>query len=138
MPALIYNPDHENVRFITRWSYTLLPMVASDPMFYFLVFGYVALVMRQNQLLSRGDPGLPILDWKAALVPTSLLTFFVVFYVSNCYERFFKLFGCCVRIGGCMQEWAYLVNMHFADVTADVKWNMLRFMLGAMQIHYSL
>ena len=137
MPALLYNPDHEQVSFILRWNHTLLPMVVYDPMFWLLVVWYIVLVVRQNILLRAGEDGLPVLDWKAALVPTSLLTFFVVFYVSNCYERFFKLFGCCVRIGGCMQEWAYLINTHFGDISADCKWNMMRFMLGAMQIHYA-
>ena len=61
---------------------------------------HVGLLFTQRSLHEAGKEGLPELDWQAALVPTSLLTFFVVFYVSNCYARFYELFGCCVGISG--------------------------------------
>ena len=137
MPALLYNPDKEYVRFITRWRHTLLPMVVEDPLFWFLITSHVVLLIWQRSLVLAGSEGLAPLNWEAALVPTSLLTFFVVFYVSNCYARFFQLFGCCVGIAGCMAEWAYLVRTHFGDYDADVRWNMMRVMLAAMQIHYA-
>jgi len=134
---MLYNPDDEQLRFLCRWKSTLLPMVATDPLFWFLLVTHVGLLMKQRALLHEGEPGLPTLEWKAALVPTSLLTFFVVFYVSNCYERFFQLFGCCVRIGGCMTEWAYLLRTHFGDADKGSQWNMMRLLLGAMHIHYA-
>ena len=84
MPSLMYNPDKEYVRFLFRWQHTLLPMVISDPLFWCLNTGHVALLLWQRALLESGGEGLPPLEWSAALVPTSLLTFFVVFYVSNC------------------------------------------------------
>ena len=37
-----------------------------------------------------------------------------------------------------MTEWAYLVRTHFGDLSSGVKWNMMRLMLGAMQIHCAL
>lgn len=135
--VLVYQPDREMVRFIFRWKHTLLPMVTSDPLFWFLILTHVALLFKQRQMLDAGQQGLPPLDWKAAAVPTSLLTFFVVFYVSNCYARFFQLFGCCVGIGGTITEWAYLIRTHFADASSSTRWNLMRLMLGAMQIHYA-
>jgi len=135
MPVMLYNPDDEQLRFLCRWKSTLLPMVATDPLFWFLLVTHVGLLMKQRALLHEGEPGLPTLEWKAALVPTSLLTFFVVFYVSNCYERFFQLFGCCVGITGCVHEWAYLVRTHFSD--KELRWNLMRVMIGAVQVHYA-
>ena len=137
MPSLMYNPDQESVRFLFRWNHTLLPMVVSDPLFWFLITGHVALLLRQRALLEAGEEGFPPLEWSAALVPTSLLTFFVVFYVSNCYDRFFQLFGCCVGLSGCVAEWAYLIRVYFSGHSAELRWNMMRVILGAMQVHFA-
>jgi len=133
----MYNPDKEYVRFIFRWHHTLLPLVVSDPIFWVLEIMHVGLLFTQRSLHEAGKEGLPELDWQAALVPTSLLTFFVVFYVSNCYARFYELFGCCVGISGCMAEWAYLISTHFGTLSADDRWNMMRTMLAAMHVHYA-
>jgi len=36
-----------------------------------------------------------------------------------------------------MAEWAYLVRTHFGNRSLDVRWNMMRVALAAMQVHYS-
>ena len=91
MPVKLYNPDHESLRFLFHWEATLLPMVASDPIFWFLIVTHIGLLLKQRSLLDAGEDGLPTLEWEAALVPTSLLTFFVVFYVSNCQPKAFEV-----------------------------------------------
>ena len=39
--------------------------------------------------LYRTDIHMPELPWKLTAVPTSLLTFFLVFYSGNCYTRYY-------------------------------------------------
>ena len=54
------------------------------------------------------DPNVPEIDvdhvWTAALMPSSLVTFLLVFYCGNCYARYFELLGHCIGLGGAMQE----------------------------------
>lgn len=137
MPALIYEPEAERIRFIIRWRYTVFPMVFSEPMFYLLLAIHAFMLWEEAKAVDRGEYAWPTLDWKAALVPTSLLTFFVVFYGGNCYTRFYALHSHCVAISGCVSEWAYLIHEHFSDAPSSAKWNMMRLMLGGMQVHYA-
>ena len=115
----------------------MLPMVASDPIFWLLTSVHVVLLIVQRHLLTTGGPGLPVLEWEAAILPVSLLTFFVVFYMGNCYTRFYQLFGCCVAMGGTMHEWVYLVKAHFRNESANMRWNLARTLLAAMHVHYA-
>jgi len=137
MPALVYDPGDEQVRFLMRWRYTVFPMVFKDPMFWLLMGIHAWLLYEEKRSVDSGELGWPKLDWRAALVPTSLLTFFVVFYGGNCYTRFYQLHGQCMGISSCITEWAYLVQHHFGDQPTSVRWNLMRLMLGAMHTHYA-
>ena len=44
------------------------------------------------------DDDVPLVDWQLVTVPTSLLTFTMVFYSGQCYTRFFKMYEHCVSI----------------------------------------
>ena len=57
MPAMLYNPTEEQLRFLFRWKATLLPMVATDPLFWFLVITHVGLLLKQRALLDAGADG---------------------------------------------------------------------------------
>jgi hypothetical protein len=138
MPALNYNANDERIRFLFRWRHTVLPMVVRDPVFWLLQGLHCFMLSTERKLIEEGRGGeLPFLDWRAAMVTTSLLTFFVVFYTSSCYDRYQNLFDKCIGIGGCVAEWAYLIRAHFDQVSPAVKWNLLRLILGAQQIHYA-
>ena len=61
-------------------------MVFKDPMFWMLIASHIIILHIQHEKLEQGD-SLPSLDWKAASTLSALLTFFVVFYGGNCYNR---------------------------------------------------
>lgn len=133
MPPLLYNADVEKWVFFLRFKHTVLPMVTSDPVFWGLIALHVYILRKQRELLEQGD-SLPELDWKASSMLWSLLTFFVVFYGGHCYNRFYVFYGACTGLKGVIGEWAYLIRSHFDGSPAIVKWNMLRLLLGGMEI----
>ena len=53
MPALLYDPNAESnfLRFLFRWRYTFLPMVAGDALFWLLMCVHIMLLYRQRALL---------------------------------------------------------------------------------------
>jgi hypothetical protein len=73
------------------------------------------------------------LDWKATTAVTSLLTFFIVFYGTQCYARFQKYYTHCVGMGGVCQEWTALVSLTIPDDGAR-RWNAVRLILASMHI----
>ena len=131
--AFTYNADAERFRFILRFRHTIFPMVFSEPMFWILMVWHFFILHTQRALLDEGD-SLPKLEWKASIMLSSLLTFFVVFYGGNCYSRYFTFYGSCTGMVGALGEWAYLIRAHFDASPPTVKWNMLRLMLASMEI----
>jgi hypothetical protein len=130
---LLYNADVERFIFWLRWKHTVLPMVVRDPIFWGLMALHYTVLTKQQALLAEGS-SLPDLNWKASSLLWSLLTFFVVFYGGHCYGRFYAFYGACTGLGGALGEWAYLIRSHFEGAPAQVKWHMLRLMLGAMEL----
>lgn len=133
MPSLVYNADVERYWFFLRWKHTVLPMVVRDPIFWLMLGFHLAILKIQGQMIERGE-SLPDLDWKASSMLWSLLTFFVVFYGGNCFNRYYQFYGACTGLAGALGEWSYLIRSHFDSNAPVVKWNMLRLMLGAMEI----
>jgi hypothetical protein len=136
MPALTYNAEVERFRFLFRWRHTVLPMVLSDPIFWMLMAFHMYVLDKQQQMLDEGD-SLPKLDWKASTLLSSLLTFFVVFYGGNCYNRYYQFYGACTGLVGAMGEWAYLIRAHFDAQPSTVKWNILRLMMASMELQFA-
>ena len=130
---LMYNADVEKWVFFARWQHTVLPMVTKDPIYWGLIALHIYILRKQSKLLEEGS-SLPDLDWKASSMLWSLLTFFVVFYGGHCYTRFYVFYGACTGLGGSIGEFAYLIRSHFDTSPPVVKWNMLRLMLGAMEV----
>ena len=68
-------------------------------------------------------------------MPTSFLVFFLVFYGSQCYQRFFEMYSHCVGIGGATMQWVALVKLHLPD-KVNVHWNAIRHILAAGHVEY--
>ena len=131
--ALLYNADVERLWFFLRWRHTVFPLVVRDPVFWAMLIFHFLIIQKQHSLLEQGD-SLPDLDWKASSLLWSLLTFFVVFYGGNCFNRYYTFYGACTGLGGCLGEWGYLVRAHFDASPPGVKWNIVRLMLAAMEL----
>jgi len=121
---------------IGRWHGTISPLVASTPEFWLLLAFHSACHYwappppEDNKAMDH--------LWTAALMPSSLVTFLLVFYGGNCYQRYFQLHSLCVGMGGAAMEWiAQVIQWHdHSDPLAQ--WNKTRHVLAAMHIQYSL
>ena len=139
MPTLLYDPHGEQLSFLCRFSSgTIIPLVVASPLFWFLLIIHTVILLVQSGELYLGFDGLPELDWKAAQAMATVLTFFLVFYTGNCYTRFYEMHNHCIGIQAVMQEWAIAIQGHFHNTSPQVKWNLMRHMLGAAELHYSL
>jgi len=131
-PPFLYAPEKYAVSFIWKVNGTIIPLVLSSPLFWFVMLAHGAFLLCFRYF---DEPYLP---WKAALVPSSLLTFLLVTFVNQCFERYFTLYRFCVGLHGSVMEWSALVKLEFGHMSSNYKWNVLRLLLGALQVHYAL
>lgn len=83
--------------------------------------------------------GLPPLDWDAVQLPASLLVFFLVFYGSNCYNRFYQLWALCIELMRLVLEFVARINLVFpghAKITC--KWRAARCMLASLAMLFNM
>lgn len=133
-PPFLYDPFEFSISFLFRYQGTVLPMVLSSALFWFLVAAHFAMLWAYHSLDGRE----PVLNWKAAVVPSSLLTFLLVSYSNQCFARYFQLHQHCILLHGCIMDWVGLVKIEFGHMDKGFQWNLLRLMLGALQVHYAL
>ena len=133
-PPFLYDPSEYALTFIFKWNATIMPLVLSSPLFYFLMFAH-ALNLSVFHFLDGHEP---LLDWRAAVIPSSLLTFLLVSFGNQCYARYFQLYTHCVGLHGSIMEWTALIKLEFGHKNAAFQWNVLRLLLGALQVHYAL
>ena len=112
--VIFYDPASLSWTFLFRWRGTIFPLVLSDPMFWLLLGVHFWLLRKQTTLLEEDGHGLPELDFAASTTSLSLLTFFVVFYGSHCYERYFLLHSHTIGVSQSIRAWAQLIQSHFA------------------------
>ena len=105
-PPFLYDPSEFGITFLWRWQGTILPLVFSSPLFWFLQVAHVGMLWAYHTL--AGDE--PVLDWRAAVVPSSLLTFLLVTYSNQCFARYFQLHQHCILLHGCVMDWAALIK----------------------------
>ena len=84
-PPFLYEPSQFGFSFIWRWQATILPLVAASPLFWFLMLAHSGGIA----LYRYSDGNEPLLDWRAAVVPSGLLTFSLDTFGNQCYERYF-------------------------------------------------
>jgi len=75
------------------------------------------------------------MDWRSTGVVTAMLTFFIMFYGNQCYNRMMGFWGHCVGLAGSTMNWTALVSNHFPD-DPNQQWNAVRLFLAAMHIQY--
>lgn len=130
----MYDSDVSFISVLVSWKGTVLPLVLTRGLFWFLTFSHVLFVA----LASDPDTAELVFgefDYKLLTVPTSLLIFFIVFYCGQCYTRYFALYQHCVGIAGCSMIWASLVRLHL-PAKRTMQWNAMRFILAAAHVEY--
>ena len=130
-PPFLYDPFEFGITFLFRFQGTILPLVLVSPLFWFLEAAHALMLYTYHSL--GGEE--PLLDWKASVVPCSLLTFLIVTYTSQSYNRYFQLHQHCILMHGCVMDWAALLKLEFGHRDMEFQWNLLRLILGALQVH---
>ena len=120
--TISYNADSMGtLHTVTRVRHTMVSLVAFSPAFWLLLSLHAVLLIIDR----RSDYSIPHLDHNGSGILTSLLTFFLVFYGSNCFSRMNMYYDWCMGIGACLLEWAALVKMYLAD-SKEMQWNAMR------------
>ena len=91
-----YDPADSFMQALLKWRGTLLPMVLLKPFFWALMLFVLVLIFVHRHLIQERGFGLPTLEWAAVLMPSSLLTFFIVFYGQQSYTRYYQLYSHCI------------------------------------------
>ena len=133
--------DADNHGFLTTifaWNGTIVKEVLTSGAFWFFLMLHISLlVFHETSPWLWDSLGLD-LDWKSTGAITSLLTFFIVFYGTQCYSRYMMFYGHCVGLIGLCQEWSALAKVYLPD-DATARWNAARFIPASMHIlFYSL
>lgn len=132
-PPFEYDPADFGISFLWRWQGTILPLVMKSPIFWMLMTSHATMLYAHDRF-----PDEPVLDWKAAMITSGLLTFQLVSYGQQCLARYFALYNHCVGLSGAVMEWTALIKLEFGRRPRDVQWNALRMFLGALQLHYAM
>lgn len=121
---------------IFSWHGTIMPLVLNRPLFW-LQLGLHGSLCAWHLAAQEDEEYVDIepLEWSTLSIPSSLVVFFIVFYSSQCYARYFELYGHCVGIGGAIMCWVALCKLNLKrDDTLN--WNCTRFMLAAQHVVY--
>ena len=133
-PPFLYDPGTYGLSFLLKWQGTILPLVFTSPLFWGLQTMH-GLLLAMYWHFGEDEPAL---DWKAAVIPSSLLTFLLVSYSNQCFARYFQLYQHCTGLHSAVMDWAVLLKLEFGHMDTAFQWNCLRLLLGALQVHYAL
>ena len=131
-----YDANETFISIIFRWKGTLLPMVLTKPLFWVMTLVNTALLIWNDTLMYTRGEGLPVLEWEAAVVPMSLLTYFIVFYGSQSYNRYYLFYEHLTSMSGALMRYMSIVRRHFGGDRVAM-WDAARLMLAAHHILFA-
>jgi len=132
--TIAYEPtDFNELTVLFRWKGTIFPRVLLRPAIWFLLSAHIGFYYLH---MYRHDVEMPTLAWKLVLVPTSLLTFFLVFYSGNCFSRYYGFYNKCMGMSGCVMAWTGLLRVHFPSADAQTLFNLSRYMVASVYLLY--
>ena len=131
---------------IMKFRGTLLPLVMGRWELWFFVGVHTLLVvlhrLRNDLEYGSGIPALPLLDvtempWATVMIPTGLLTFFLVFFNGKCYERFIGYYNAHTAISGHIQEIAcQTLSAWPSDDFSGHRWEACRYLMASGIVVY--
>ena len=135
----LYDAEISIFATIFAWKGTVLPMVLWKPLFWFQIIFHVIFYVLEEHVFSFSDEvNLEPLSWTTLTIPSSLVVFFIVFYSSQCYSRFFDMYKACVGVGGTTMCFVSLLKLHL-PADDGIRWNCIRFLLAAQHyVYYTL
>jgi len=120
-----YDP-RQTVQLLFAWRGTVWPTLLSRPLLWLCMITYTAGVIAKQGY----HVDLPVIEEKVLHVTGGLLTFFVVFFTVECYQRFRFGFEKVKQTGGATRELMLELTSHFSDNT-HLQREMLRLMVLA-------
>ena len=132
--TVTYDPaDFNEVTVLLRWRGTIMPAVLCRPVIWLLLLAHCTFLYLH---VKRQDIEMPLLDWKIVAVPTGLLTFFLVFYSGNCFNRYYQLYGKCTGMAGAVMIWVGLLRLFFPRASTQTLWNLCRHAVASIYVFY--
>ena len=126
-----YNASMPMWLVLCSWRGTVLPLTLGQTSFWLMVAFHAAFIV----LAKTAGEDWPPANYSLLSVPGTMLVFFLVFYSSQCYTRFFTMYAHCVGIGGATMQWVAIIKLHVPN-DVNVQWNCVRFMLAAAHVAY--
>jgi len=131
---------------IMKFRGTLLPLVMGRWELWLFVGVHTLLVvlyrLRNDLEYGSGIPALPLFDvtempWATVMIPTGLLTFFLVFFNGKCYERFIGYYNAHTAISGHIQEIAcQTLSAWPSDDFSGHRWEACRYLMASGIVVY--
>jgi len=125
--------DFNELTVLLRWRGTIMPAVLCRPVMWLLLAAHIGFFYLH---MYRHDVDMPKLPWKLTAVPTSLLTFFLVFYSGNCYTRYYAFYSKCTGMSGAVMCWVGLLRVHFPKASPEKLWNLSRHIVASVYTLY--
>jgi len=106
-----YDPN-ETCCLCAKWEGTVWPDLVKRPLLWLAVIIYGA----GHAIVLSGNPlDLPRVDRKVMVVPAGLISFLIVFFVTDSYGRYRNSFNNCKAIGGHIRNVTMLVKQRLRD-----------------------
>merc|ERR1711939_857686 len=126
-----YDPRN-TVELLFAWRGTVWPTLLCRPLLWTCIFVYVAGVVAKY--IYKVD--IPLIEEKILHVTGGLLTFFVVFFTVECYQRFRFGFDKVKQSGGAIRSLIVLLTSEFPD-DMHLQREVLRLMVLAQHVAFS-
>jgi len=129
-----YDPtDFNELTVLLKWRGTIMPSVLCRPVIWMLMAAHLLFYYLH---VYHTDVEMPTLPWKLTAVPTSLLTFFLVFYSGQCYNRYYAFYNHCMGMSGAVMAYTGLLRVHLPKASPDKLWNLSRYMVASVYLLY--
>jgi len=126
-----YDPRN-TVELLFAWRGTVWPTLLCRPLLWTCVIVYVAGVVCKYAY----NVNLPLIEEKVLHVTGGLLTFFVVFFTVECYQRFRFGFDKVKQSGGAIRNMVVLLTSEFPD-DVHLQREVLRLMVLAQHVSFA-
>jgi len=120
-----------------RWRGTVLPaVICRPPIWAMLLVHCVLLYMHKEMGMDAGMIVKGPAPDDVSKVSTTFLVFFLVYYGSQCYTRYYTMYTACMSMAGDVQCWVGLCRVYFPNATPDILWNLSRHMVASVYFLY--
>ena len=116
--SVYYNAQENPIQTLMRIQHTMLGTTLTDPLYHLLILIHVCIMYFNDEI-----DEVPTLDTSILVgLPAALHIFLVIFYVSECYRRYYELWSHCSAVNTMVYTWmmqlSYILSKH--ELSDDV------------------